>query len=77
MQILERYGSSPLQWGLTLPSKETSGHVRMDAAYEMRLQWGLTLPSKETSTADGAVVTHRDVQRFNGASLFRARKRST
>ena len=38
---------SMLQWGLTLPSKETRGSGPMRDVLK-RLQWGLTLPSKET-----------------------------
>ena len=36
-----------LQWGLTLPSKETSWPHRYRLICKL-LQWGLTLPSKET-----------------------------
>ena len=48
----EKPGSeiSVLQWGLTLPSKETAD---VDAGENRpshhALQWGLTLPSKETA----------------------------
>ena len=37
-----------LQWGLTLPSKETGLKVKAYLDTTL-LQWGLTLPSKETS----------------------------
>ena len=60
-----------LQWGLTLSSEET-GRNLLPTKPVTRLQWGLTLSSEET---------RRDLQdsrphlnRFNGASLFRARK---
>ena len=62
-----------LQWGLTLPSKETLIDISRIGYGPLRtgLQWGLTLPSKETAaTAVCTVVTSG----FNGASLFRARK---
>ena len=46
----ERTEKAWLQWGLTLPSKETAGYSALSAAVH-GLQWGLTLPSKETAGA--------------------------
>ena len=89
-----------VQWGLTLPSKETSTPTLRFTGIPV-LQWGLTLPSKETrmsaniymlgfrnhasmgphSSEQGNVRSagiNRKLlpaQCFNGASLFRARKR--
>ena len=65
-----------LQWGLTLPSKETmsvSGEC-LPITSDTRLQWGLTLPSKETEPSQGGDTYVKYWRSFNGASLFRARK---
>ena len=44
-----RADSRWLQWGLTLPSKETIGcTLESWDLHTESLQWGLTLPSKET-----------------------------
>ena len=59
-----------LQWGLTLPSKETCSRTTCHSRLIV-LQWGLTLPSKETFSASTQSTFS---PRFNGASLFRARK---
>ncbi len=60
-----------LQWGLTLSSEETGRHCgRGDC--RVVLQWGLTLSSEETSTSGTDFFRGLG---FNGASLFRARKR--
>ena len=50
----QRDGASklPLQWGLTLPSKETVAKMSTTRynLHPFLLQWGLTLPSKETGS---------------------------
>ena len=43
-------------------------------ASRMQLQWGLTLSSEETELGTTSVSRRRVKYRFNGASLFRARK---
>ena len=51
--------SITLQWGLTLPSKETClGCSRMPVDICRLLQWGLTLPSKETRNAEARRYQH-------------------
>ena len=62
--------SRVLQWGLTLPSKETRVRA-ISEILEKSLQWGLTLPSKETTMTRFILIS---LSGFNGASLFRARK---
>ncbi len=61
-----------LQWSLTLSSEETEV-VPLAGAGASRLQWSLTLSSEETGPRAWAQGDVADS--FNGASLFRVRKR--